>query len=583
MTPAQLEKRRRVMQRSIALGHCVCNPRLACPCEEFRRHGICHCAGERPPETPAATQAPVRLTDHVRNPGCASKIDKNLLKHVLTGLPELNDPRVVVGASCGDDAGVINLDDSPAALSTILTVDVFAPVVDDPYTFGQIAAANSLSDIYAMGGTPQVALSIVGFPVDTLPPHALREILRGGTDKMNEAQVPIIGGHSINDVEPKCGFAVVGTCPKNRYIRNANAQVGDLLVLTKPLGTGIMAFARQIGRLDDLALQPVAQSMASLNRIAGAAMIAHGVHAATDITGFGFLGHLAEIVRHSGPDNQGVTVELDFAALPLFDGVAQLAEAQVLPGACERNRESIDDSPPSHLIPAHDKPRDSIPGPTPSPAIPPQSPRELEPLLDFSSLSPAQIGILTGPETSGGILAFLPPTAAHAFLADLHRQGITAARIIGRVTALHPGGKITVLTSTPSPTPHTTEVPPMSETSPTESCCCAASHPAATSSPAATTAPSPATNGTLPPAAAADALKAYLAAVNAPGALDVKHKKLISLALSIVCKCAPCVTLNAQAARNAGATDPEIAEAAALAIAFGGSSAMMFYNTLRNP
>ena len=222
------------MQRSIALGHCICDPRKPCPCEVFKQQGYCHCAGEHP----KAAEGPVSLTEHVRNAGCASKISKDVLKEVLSGLPEIDDPRVVVGASAGDDAGVmmISLD-----TATILTVDVFCPSVDDPYTFGQIAAANSLSDIYAMGGEPQVALSIIGFPVHTLPTSAMREILRGGLDKMKEAGVPVIGGHSINDEEVKCGFAVVGTSPKDAYIRNAGAKAG------RPAGADQAAGRRHCG------------------------------------------------------------------------------------------------------------------------------------------------------------------------------------------------------------------------------------------------------------------------------------------------------------------------------------------------
>jgi selenide, water dikinase len=554
MNTPNRDKRRVVMQRSIALGHCVCDPRLTCPCEEFRVRDICHCAGERPrPDG----QTVVRLTEHVRSPGCASKIDKGTLQKVLSGLPEVDDPRVLVGASSGDDAGVMLLG-GDAQTATILTVDVFAPVVDDSYTFGQIAAANSLSDIYAMGGVPQVALSIIGFPVDVLPAEAMRDILRGGADKMKEAGVPVIGGHSINDAEPKCGFAVVGSCRNGRFVRNAGAQVGDLLVLTKPLGSGIMAFARQIGHIEPTAMEPVARSMATLNRAAGELMVTHGVHAATDVTGFGLLGHLAEIVRHSG--RAGVAVELEFAALPLFEGVLALAENQVLPGACERNREAL-----------------------------------AEGVLDGGGWSADRIGILCGPETSGGILAFLPPNSAGAFVQALHDRGIDAPRVIGRVVGEHAGGQIRAafahiapgLPGDPPPNvpgapvqspisrhnvhANPTEKSEMSEKTPATSDCCCASDPAVSTG---------AANG-LPAAANADALKAYLAAVNAPGALSVKHKKLISLALSIVSKCGPCVKLNAQAAADSGATEAEMAEAAALGIAFGGSSAMMFYNTLR--
>ncbi|MCL2641164.1 MAG: selenide, water dikinase SelD [Phycisphaerales bacterium] len=509
------------MRRSIALGHCVCDPRKACPCDEFKTHNICHCAGER--RTPTSDTPTVNLTEHVRNPGCASKISKGVLHEALQGLPELNDPRVLVGATCGDDAGVIDLGEKN---NSILTVDVFSPVVDDPYTFGQIAAANSLSDIYAMGGTPQAALSIIGFPTDTLPIHAMREILRGGADKMNEAGVPIIGGHSINDPEPKCGFAVLGTCPPNQYIRNAGAQTGDVLILTKPLGTGIAAFAKQIGRANDALMAQVAQSMATLNRTAAETMIRHNVHAATDVTGFSLLGHLAEIVK-----NSNVEVQINFESLPLFEGIRQLANNEVLPGAVERNRESVPES-----------------------------------LLDLETLSIGDRGILCGPETSGGILAFIPSENADAFLRDL-----PTAHIIGTVTRLHPTGKIRVRNAGILPaTPQKPQEPPMSPNNPDENipCCCSS-----------VVAPP---DSDLPQAAYSDAFKTYMAAVSGAGALSVKHKKLMGLALSIVTKCEPCVKLHAKASREAGATEQEIAESAALGIAFGGASAAMFYTKARN-
>ena len=321
MTSQQLERRQRVMKRSIALGHCICDVRQPCPCDVFKEQSICHCAGETVPPG----NGPVRLTQHVRNAGCASKISKGILQQVLSGLPELSDPRVVLGSSAGDDAGVIMLSQDTA---TILTVDVFCPSVDDPFTFGQIAAANSLSDIYAMGAQPQVALSIIGFPIHALPPQTMHDILRGGIEKMKEAGVPVIGGHSINDEEVKCGFAVVGTSPPQGYIRNAGARLGDRIVLTKSLGTGILAFAHQLNRAPAEAMQIATQSMAALNRPAAEAMIRHGAHAATDVTGFSLLGHMAEIVR-----NSGVEAVLDFDQIPLLPAVADLSRQDVLPGA----------------------------------------------------------------------------------------------------------------------------------------------------------------------------------------------------------------------------------------------------------
>jgi selenide,water dikinase len=382
-----LEKRKRVMKRSMALGHCICDPHQPCPCDAFKEEGWCHCAGELPP----VVAGPVRLTQHVRNAGCASKIGKEILHQALAGLPAIDDPRVLVGASAGDDAGVILLSNESA---TILTVDVFSACVDDPYTFGQIAAANSLSDIYAMGGVPQVALSVIGFPVDKLPLDAMRQILLGGVQKMKEAGVSVIGGHSINDADVKCGFAVVGTCPPNGWVRNSGAKPGDAIVLTKPLGTGIVCFANQLGLASEPVAQSAAISMASLNQTAGRLMTQHGAHAATDVTGFGLLGHMIEIAR-----NSDVEITLDFDRIPLLDGVAELARQDVLPGAVERNRQVLDGA-----------------------------------MFDLSGLADAQQAILLGPETSGGLLVFLAPDRAQQFLQALHASGVGAAATLGHVS-----------------------------------------------------------------------------------------------------------------------------------------------------
>ena len=542
MTPQQLEKRKRVMRRSVALGHCICDVRQPCPCDPFRRLDLCHCAGEAPPTTSEV----VRLTEHVRNAGCASKISKKTLHEVLRGLPEIADERVIVGASAGDDAGVILLSPETA---TILTVDVFCPSVDDPYRFGQIAAANSLSDIYAMGGVPQVALSIIGFPIHTLPADAMREILRGGVEKMREAGVSVIGGHSLNDEEVKCGFAVVGTSPADGFVRNAGAQVGDAIVLSKRLGTGIVVFAHQIGRAPAGAMERAAGSMAQLNRTAGGMMGRYGVHAATDVTGFSLIGHLAEIVK-----NSDVEVVIDFDDLPLLDGVAELARQEVLPGAIERNRESVEEG-----------------------------------LLDLSDLTPAQQAILFAPETSGGLVMFIPSERAEDFVRELHVGGVESARIVGRVERGHAGGRISVATRRAAQfgsiplarsaegNGKAVEMNGKTETHLDESCCCGQS--AIENSPSEV--PIGAYSNSLPAPAQAEAFQQYMKALGEPGALGTKHKKLISLALSVMSKCEPCVKLNAKSAREAGASDAEIAEAVSLAIAFGGAPAAMFYNTLR--
>ncbi len=236
----------------------------------------------------------------MRNAGCGSKIDQATLQRILAGLPCVRPiPRVLVGMPAGDDAGVYLLDEQTALVQT---VDVFSPPVDDPYVFGQIAAANSLSDVYAMGGRPLTALSVVGFPARKLPDEILREILRGGLDKMAEAGVAVIGGHSIQDDEIKAGFAVTGVVDPRRIATNAAAQPGDRLVLTKPLGTGIIVFAGQIGRAGPEALAAAARSMAALNRRAAELMGQFDAHACTDVTGFGLMGHLKSMAAASRVD-----------------------------------------------------------------------------------------------------------------------------------------------------------------------------------------------------------------------------------------------------------------------------------------
>ncbi len=545
MPSTQLDKRGRVMQRSMALGHCICDMKQLCPCDTFKLHGVCLGAGERI----SPGEAPVRLTEYVRNAGSAAKISKGVLQEVLGGLPQISDPRVVVGAADGDDAGVMML--SPDA-ATILTVDLFCPAVDDPFTFGQIAAASALSDIYAMGGVPQVALSIIGFPIHLLPASAMREILRGGIEKMREAGVPIIGGHSINDSEVKSGFAVVGTSPKDAFVRNTGAQVGDAIVLTKPLGTGIVAFAHQLGLTLPGVIESAAKSMAQLNRRAGELMSKFGAHAATDVTGFSLLGHLADIVR-----NSGVEVELDFDRMPLFKGVADLAERDCLPGAVDRNRDSVD-----------------------------------EKILDLSGLTSGQQATLFCPETSGGLLVILPAERAEVFIKELGQAESSSACIIGRVTARREGGFIRVTSSESRPEGYysvdSAPKPPQAEASPMPA---AAPAPIPIPQPAAPlcnhepagalVASTPETgNGAWP--APAGAASYTIEAICGGGAISAKHKRLMALALSITSRCELCLKSSTKAAREAGATDEEISEAVAMGIAFAGAPAAMFYSNMRS-
>jgi selenide, water dikinase len=386
-----LEKRKRIMGRSIALGHCICNPKDPCPCDLFKRKNVCLCSGEREKDAPDD----VALTTLVENAGCASKISQEDLKRALSGLPRVFDPRVLVSSETCDDAGVYRLTPRTALVQS---VDVFTPVVDDPYAFGEIAAANSVSDIYAMGGRPLTALSIIAFPVETLSPRIMNRMLQGGIDKLREAGVALLGGHSIKDREVKFGFAVTGVVDPRRMTVNSKARPGDVLVLTKPLGTGTLSFARQIGRAPSDGLAEAERSMRELNRAAAESMSAAGVATATDVTGFGLAGHLSEIAVQSG-----VEVEVYGEAIPVFPGVMDLIRAGVVSGAVERNREYAS---------AFVKRAKGVAG-------------EHETLL-------------YDPQTSGGLLIAVRPSKATALLASLKRKGVLGAAVIGRVVRKAP-------------------------------------------------------------------------------------------------------------------------------------------------
>jgi selenide,water dikinase len=253
---------------------------------------------------------------------------------VLQLLPKITDPNVLVGTETRDDAAVYRLTDG---LALVLTVDFFTPIVDDPYAFGQIAAANSLSDVYAMGGRPIAMLSIVGFPREKLPMTVLGEILRGGADKAQEAGVSVVGGHSIDDAEPKVGYSVVGLVHPGRVWRNVGARPGDALVLTKPLGTGIISTAIKQANAPERAVTAALRSMATLNRSAAAAAATVPVHAVTDVTGFGLLGHLAEMTGGSK-----VRARLHAARIPLLPEVVALAQAGLIPGGTRRNLHAVE-------------------------------------------------------------------------------------------------------------------------------------------------------------------------------------------------------------------------------------------------
>jgi selenide,water dikinase len=299
---------------------------------------------------------------------------------------------VIVGTETSDDAGVFRLRPD---LAIVNTVDFFTPIVDDPYTFGQIAAANALSDVYAMGADPVTALNIVGFPKGTLDLDVLGEILKGGGERARAAGVVVIGGHSIIDPELKYGMAVTGVVHPDRVIRNVGVREGDVLVLTKPLGTGIVTTALKKRKASRASVRAAVASMVSLNGPAARIARAFPVHACSDVTGFGLLGHAAEMATGSG-----VTLVLDSAALPLLPGARRLAEQGFLTGGCQRNRAYLTDKVViERAVPVG--------------------------LRDVSF----------DPQTSGGLLLALPARAGDRLVRKLRAQGIAAAAIIGRATA----------------------------------------------------------------------------------------------------------------------------------------------------
>jgi selenide,water dikinase len=278
----------------------------------------------------------VRLTSLSHGAGCACKLPAAALQELVAGLPRSNDPDLLVGMDTADDAAVYRL--SPE-LALVSTADFFTPIVDDPYDFGRIAATNALSDVYAMGGTPLTALNLVAYPLAELGADILREILRGGQEAAAAAGVAVVGGHSIDDSEPKYGMAVTGTVHPERVMRNSTARAGDELWLTKPVGGGVATTALKRKLASDALLAETVDVMTTLNREAGAAAVAAGASAMTDVTGFGLLGHLHELTVASG-----VVAEIDAAVVPAIGGVLDLLRADEPPiaGGTRRNREWVE-------------------------------------------------------------------------------------------------------------------------------------------------------------------------------------------------------------------------------------------------
>ncbi|MDZ7315276.1 MAG: selenide, water dikinase SelD [candidate division KSB1 bacterium] len=331
----------------------------------------------------------IRLTQFTHGLGCACKMRPQLLEQVLAAMTPPRDAKVLVGLESSDDAAVYQIDSSTAIVQT---VDFFTPILDDPYQFGAVAAANSLSDIYAMGGQPLFALNIVAFPSARLPLWVLQEILRGARDKADEAGVVIIGGHTIDDTEPKYGLAVTGRLNPNRIWRNIGAKPGDALVLTKPIGTGVLTTALKRRMIDAGTARTAFEVMASLNRTAAEIAAQFPVHACTDVTGFGLLGHLLEMVGGSG-----VSALVRSEDVPLLPAASELAAAGAIPGGTESNLAYLRD------------------------------------YVEFSKrLSPTLRRLLADAQTSGGLLFALDSDSAMRLAAALHRAGVSAA-IIGEI------------------------------------------------------------------------------------------------------------------------------------------------------
>jgi selenide,water dikinase len=300
---------------------------------------------------------------------------------------------MLVGTETSDDAGVYRLRPD---LAIVNTVDFFTPIVDDPYVFGQISAANSLSDVYAMGGEPKTCMNIVCFPKGKMDIEILGEILKGGAEKVKESGAVVIGGHSIIDEEIKFGMAVTGVIHPDKILRNVGVQEGDVLILTKPLGTGIITTALKKGKASEESVNEAVKSMTTLNATASQVARKHSIHACSDVTGFGILGHCLEMASGSG-----VTLVIESARMPLLRGAPRLAEKGYITGGCKRNREYLNDK-----------------------------------MSIDKSIREGLVEVALDPQTSGGLLLATSKRHAAKLLDDLHAAGIAQATEIGYATSL---------------------------------------------------------------------------------------------------------------------------------------------------
>lgn len=348
---------------------------------------------------------PIRLTKLAKRAGCAAKQPPGYLFPLLGTLPPITDPNVLVGTSTADDAAIYRLSDD---LALVLTTDFFTPIVDDPYDFGAVAAANALSDVYAMGGTPVAALAIVGFPDHLLPPEILGDILRGAHEKAVEAGIAIVGGHTIKAEEPIFGLAVTGSVHPARMLSNAGAKPGDVLILSKPLGLGIISTAAKNDQDPLEAIHAAIAVMKTLNRSAAEVFVSAGTHALTDITGFGLLGHLRNVVAASK-----VSARVFLDHVPVLPEAWEYVRAGVAPGGTHANSRYLAD----HVTYADD-------------------------------LTKEDQLVLCDAQTSGGLLGAVPPERAEETVRQLRERGLAAATIIGEIDT-GPAGRIFASRSTP--------------------------------------------------------------------------------------------------------------------------------------
>jgi selenide, water dikinase len=334
---------------------------------------------------------PIRLTTFSHGGGCGCKIAPGVLADLLSRAPQgIVPPELMVGTETADDAAVYRLNDEQALVAT---TDFFTPIVDDPHDFGRIAATNAISDVYAMGGTPIMALALVGMPLDKLPPQVIGEILAGGASVCREAGIPIAGGHSIDVLEPIYGLVVLGLVHPKRVRRNADAQAGDVLVLGKPLGVGVLSAALKKGRLDAEGYAQMLRYTTQLNRVGSALGALEGVHAMTDVTGFGLAGHLLEICRGSG-----LVAQLQMAQVPLIEAAVGFAREGLATGASARNWAGYG-------------PQVSLAG----------------------NVAPWQQTLLTDPQTSGGLLVSCAREAVPSVLERFHGAGFERAAVVGEM------------------------------------------------------------------------------------------------------------------------------------------------------